>query len=362
MREGFIVTYYESGPGSPAYLKKTLETLGKEDFYLVLATHTPVPEEIQLLCDWCFYEKLNVVEDRRYSHGVAESNLLEHALKRLREEGIEWTFKMSYDVELRDLSEIWKWRQERRYDLVTCEWGESWVGTNSFYARVDFLLGNIRFPRTVDEMFATNTLLENCWKWDLESRDLRHRCYSYPHQTLMFGSNGIDQLWYDYGRTEFSFRDGLFWLSRSEPEVLSVSIWDYFTDLCLYKNPALLLGPEPVWVAPHGDAHLRSQNGYYAEIGLRPEVRNTRVVDFRAKHPLSKKWRLFKERPDSPSLRDLEAALNREAERDSSPWGLASTRKLLMGEPVTIVDTDPERRLLMQRAYGPSSSVDVVDK
>jgi hypothetical protein len=363
MREGFIVTYYESSPESPQYLKKTLQVLSKENFYLVLATHTPVPEEVQSLCDWCFYEKMNVVEDRRYSHGVAESNLLEHSLKHLREQGIEWTFKMSYDVELKDLSQIWEWRKARGYELVTCEWGESWVGTNSFYARVEFLLENVRFFKTVDEMFATNTLLENCWKWDLELRGLRERVYSYPHQTVMFGSNLIDVLWYDYGRTEFTFKDGMFWLSRSEPSQQKVAIYDYYTDLCIYNNPSLPIGPEPVWIAPYGDAHLRSHNGFYAEIGGRPEVRNTRVRDFREKHPLSRKWNVLKGRPDSPTLRDLEAWLQRpERERDESPWGLASSRKMLMGEPVCIVDPDLERRELMAAAYGPSSNISIVDK
>lgn len=359
--EGFIVTYYESGPKSLAYLKKTLQVLGKEDFYLVLASHTPVPEELQELCDWYFYEKLNVVDDRKYSHGVAESNLLEHALKRLRDEGVEWTFKMSYDVELVDLSEIWRWRMERRYELVTCEWGESWVGTNSFYARVDFLLQNVRFPKTVEEMFSVNTLLENCWKWDLEVRGLRQRCFSYPHQSVMFGSNGIDQLWYDYSHTEFWVQDGRFWLSHSEPARLKVSIWDYFTDLCIYKSEGLMLGPEPVWIAPHADMHLHSKNGCYAEIGTRPEVRHTKVLDFRAKHPLAKKWRLFKQRHDSPSLLDLENH-REEAELDRSPWGLASRRKLLMGERATIVDPDPERRELMRQVYGPSSLVSIIDR
>lgn len=362
MREGFIVTYYESSSESPHYLKKTLEVLNKENFYLVLATHTPVPEEIQSLCDWCFYEKLNVVEDRKYSHGVAESNLLEHALNHLRDKEIEWTFKVSYDVELLDLKEIWDWRQGRQYELVTCKWGESWVGTNSFYARVNFLLENVRFFKTVDEMFGTNTLLENCWKWDLEIRGLKDRCYSYPHQTVMFGSNKIDVLWYDYDKTEFSFKEGFFWLTRNEWVTLPVSIYDYHTDLCIWSSPSLKIGPEPTWILPYGDSHLRSTNGFYAEIGDKPEVRNTKVRDFREKHPMSRKWKLLRGRHDSPCLRDLEKFLKEEPTgKDTSPWGLASTRKMLMGEEALIVDHDPTRRELMQKAYGPSSLVQILD-
>lgn len=362
MKEGLIITYYESSPESPLYLKKTIETLHKEDFYLILASHTPIPEGIQAMCDWCFYEKLNVVEDRRYSHGVAESNLLEHSLKHLREQGINWTFKMSYDVELVDLNQIWAWRQEMRYELVTCEWGESWVGTNSFYANVGFLLDNVRFFRTVDEMFATNTLLENCWKWDLERKGLRAKCFSYPHQTVMFGDNKIDVLWYDYGRTEFTYREDKFWISRSEELQARVAIYDYHTDLCLFSEE-LLIGANPTWIVPYKDVHLLAENGFYVEIGDRPEVRYTKVRDFRLKHPLSKKWSMLKGRPDSPAFHEfMRYALEPERERDQSPWGLASARKLMFGQATEIVEPDPERRELMSKAYGPNSLVKITDR
>ena len=314
------------------------------------------------MCDWCFYEKLNVVDDRRYSHGVAESNLLEHSLKHLREQGIDWTFKMSYDVELLDLSQIWQWRKGGEYELVTCEWGESWVGTNSFYARVGFLLGNVRFYKTIHEMFATNTLLENCWKWDLETRGLREKCFSYPHQAVMFGDNKIDVLWYDYGRTEFTYHDKKFWITRNEDLHARVAIYDYYTDLCLFSK-WLWIGPNPTWIAPYGDAQLASENGFYVEVGDRPEVRYTGVRDFTLKHPLSRKWSMFKGRPDSPTLRELvHYAFEPEQERDHSPWGLGSVRKLLSGRPTEIVEPDQERRELMAKAYGPSSLVRILDR
>lgn len=361
MKEGFIVTYYESCSESPSYLKKTLEVLSKENCYLVLATHTPVPAEIQELCDWCFYQKVNVVEDRRYSHGVAESNLLEAALKHLHDEGIEWTFKVSYDVELVDLSEVWEWRKERQWELVTCEWGESWVGTNSFYARVGFLLENVRFFKTVDEMFRTNTLLENCWKWDLELRGLRKQVFSYPHQTVMFGKNKIDVLWYDYASTEFSYREGCFWISRNETITLPAAIYDYYTDLCIWNSPGIEISPEPIWIVPYGDSHTRSANGYYLEIG--GEKKNTGIKDFREKHPMSGKWKLLKGQADSPCLRDLEQYYSDvPPERDSSPWGLSSTHALAVGERAYIVDSNPRRRLLMEKAYGPNGLVTITDK
>ena len=40
--------------------------------------------DIQEMCDFYFYQQKNIVDNRKYSHGVAESNLMEISLNHLK--------------------------------------------------------------------------------------------------------------------------------------------------------------------------------------------------------------------------------------------------------------------------------------
>jgi len=92
IKHGFIVTYYRSSEESEQLLSDMIDVLSKENFYLVLAAHSLVPIEIQQKCDFFIYESLNISDDRRYSHGVAESSLIEMSLEHLKYQNIKQIF------------------------------------------------------------------------------------------------------------------------------------------------------------------------------------------------------------------------------------------------------------------------------
>ena len=171
---GFILTYFHNSHEGYELLKKNAETLSKQNYYFIIATHSPLPNEIQEMCDFYFYQQKNVVDDRRYSHGVAENNLIEISLKHLQSNGIRWTYKVSYDIEINDVSTFLNWRKDFSYNLVSCNWGSNILSTHSFFANVDFILNNIDFYQTIDEMFSVNNVLENCW-----DKTIRCRCRPY---------------------------------------------------------------------------------------------------------------------------------------------------------------------------------------
>ena len=95
---GFIITYFHTSIEGLNLLIENLKVLSSENYYLVLASHSPLDKDIQEMCDYYFYQEKNIVDDRKYSHGVAESNLIEISLKHLKEQGIDWTYKATYDI------------------------------------------------------------------------------------------------------------------------------------------------------------------------------------------------------------------------------------------------------------------------
>ena len=52
---GFILTYFHNSNEGYELLKKNIGILGREDYYFVIATHSPLPTEIQEMCDFYFY-------------------------------------------------------------------------------------------------------------------------------------------------------------------------------------------------------------------------------------------------------------------------------------------------------------------
>jgi hypothetical protein len=140
-KHGFIITYFKSCSEAEKLLIDLVKTINKQNYYLVLASHSAdVPLEVQQLCDFYFYQELNVVDDRKYSHGVAESNLIEIALLHLKYKKIEWAYKVCYDVVIKDVSRFKDWIQDYNYGFVSCNWGPNFLCTNSFFANVNFIL------------------------------------------------------------------------------------------------------------------------------------------------------------------------------------------------------------------------------
>ena len=169
---GFVITYFQHSEDGYNILLDNIKKLSKENFYLVLASHSPVDRDIQEMCDYYVYQQKNVVDDRKYSHGVAESNLIEFAFNHLKEQGIEWTYKICYDILITDISRFNDWVNDFKYPFVSCNWGHNVICTHSFFANLDFVLNNIDFYQNVESMFVINNVLENCWEKNLRDKDL----------------------------------------------------------------------------------------------------------------------------------------------------------------------------------------------
>ena len=71
---GFIITYFHTSSEGLRLLKENLKTISREDYYLVLASHSPVDVNIQEMCDYYIYQQKNIVDDRKYSHGVLRNS------------------------------------------------------------------------------------------------------------------------------------------------------------------------------------------------------------------------------------------------------------------------------------------------
>lgn len=65
--------------------------------------------------------------------------------------------------------------------------GSKYCFTNSFFSNVSFLLDNIRFYQTIDEMFSVNNVLENCWEHDIRSKNLINQIYAFPDKQSFYG-------------------------------------------------------------------------------------------------------------------------------------------------------------------------------
>lgn len=294
---GFIITYFHTSNESLNLLKKNIEIIGRENYYLVLASHSPIDVELQNLCDFYIYQSKNIVDNRKYSHGVAESNLMELSIKHLKDQNIEWTYKVTYDIEINDVNRFIDWRVEG-YQFVSCNWGDNIICTNSFFSKVDFLLENITFYRTIEEMFSLNTVLENCWEHSFRQNRVLDKIYSFNDKYEFYGSNKIDILYYNYNDIEFwySEEDGKFYLKNTNPDIneFHIKVYDYYTDLCIYNNSNFELNSGYIYwfIPPFFNNGQNNKNGYYLEtiINGNKVRKNILIDDFNHKHEFSKKF------------------------------------------------------------------------
>ena len=293
---GFIITYFHTSEESLNLLKKNIKILSKENYYLVVASHSPLDIEIQEMCDFYFYQQKNIVDSRKYSHGVAESNLIELSFNHLKDQGINWCYKVTYDIEINDVNRFKDWIVDD-YEFVSCNWGDNIICTNSFYTKIDFLLENTIFFRNVDDMFAINNVLENCWEYLFRKNQVLNKIYSFNDKYEFYGVNKIDILFYNYNDINFwySEEEGKFYINPTEDiENGHIKIFDYYTDLCIYNNSNFSLNKETtLWlVPPFFNGGSNNKNGYYLEFYNKGVVirKNILINDFDFKHQFSKKF------------------------------------------------------------------------
>lgn len=302
-KTGFIVTYFKTAPESEQLLTELIKTISRMDVYLVLASHTPdVPLEVQRLCDFYFYQELNVVDNRKYSHGVAENNLIELSLRHLQWVGIEWTYKITYDCVINDITRFYEWKLGYKYDFVSCNWGSYYIATNSFFANVNFILNNITFYKTIDSMFAVSNVLEQCWQHDIDRNNLKNRVFTFSDKYEFYGeSNKIDSIGHDYHKLDFwySADDNRFYVANNGLDFKGkVKIFDYYSDVCLYNHDNFEHSHGVVmwFIPPFSEAVKSSKNGWYVEYYFsNMTVRsNYGIQDFTYRDPLHKSFATFK--------------------------------------------------------------------
>lgn len=380
-KTGFIVTYYRSSEKSEEFLNNLIDVISRENYYLILATHTPVSESIQSKCDFYIYQHLNVIDDRKYSHGVAENNLIHLSLLHLQSQGIEETFKVSYDVIINDVSHFNKWRI-KPYNFVTCKWGEYNISTNSFFGKTSWLLKNITFYKTIEEMFSKSNILESCWQQDIVNKGLMGEVYSFPDKKSFFGDlNKIDSLFYEYDNINFWYDSdkNLFYISNNGSDYdEELRIFDYYTDVCIYQSPKFN-HPKGItmWISPPVAENVKkSKNGFYLEIYHPNGVirKNHLIKDFDLKDPLHKKFRTFKRTEvkfnEYSDFNELEMYNNLNIDLDSitnfvdvgSCFGFASMPFIRRGIKTYMIDADVTNVKILNDNYGHDSRIKVIGK
>ena len=185
---GILIDAYCNTPQKVELLEKILSSLSplKEKYFLVVASHTPVSLSVQSVADIVIYDSNNVVDDRKYSHGVAESMLIEQGIMLMKYYGIKAFHKITYDSELNDLSIFDEWENKDK-KFVGTMWNGTDIGIDicCFYADIAWFEKRIPFYRNIDEMFAISNMLEICWGSKLSAKD-REECYIYTNGLEMF--------------------------------------------------------------------------------------------------------------------------------------------------------------------------------
>jgi FkbM family methyltransferase len=379
---GFILTYFHNSHEGYELLKKNVEVLGRQNYYFVIASHSPLPQEIQEKCDFYFYQQKNVVDDRRYSHGVAENNLIEMALKHLKSQNIDWTYKVSYDVEIHDVSRFLDWRKDYKYSFVSCNWGENILCTNSFFGNINFILNNIDFYDTIEEMFTVNNVLENCWEKNIVDKNLQNEVFSYENKNTFYGDNKIDVLFYDYNEIVFTYshEDNLFYLTNNIPgiSIKKFGIFDYYSDTLIDRptNTSIPSG-QTFWFSPPFNHYLKNAvNGYYIEVYLpdRTIRRNILIKDFDLKHPLSKKLKNYKyeeikynEFAEFHSLKiyknfDIDLNQIKTYVDVGANYGMSCIPFLSDNVKVYMIDPDSHNIKMLNKTFGKDANVKIIDK
>lgn len=297
---GWVITFYQTSDDGLENLRKLIDILSTENYYLVLSSHSVVPEDIQEKCDYVIFEKCNTVDERQYSHGVPENLSIKHAFDHLKFMGIEWSYKMCYDNEIVDIQWFKNWIKDYKYDFVTCRWGDQILATHSFFCKVDFLLKTFPVYRTIDEMFSHSNVLEICWENVIRSKGLLDKVFSYPSKEEFFGPNKMDKFEFNYLKINVSFDQSecKFYIeNKGKDWPFDVYIYDYYTNFLAYKMlNCFLLTNTSAWAIP--GCTIKPENGYYVEIYPKnTKTKITRFInvkDFSNQHHLKNKIKTYK--------------------------------------------------------------------
>jgi hypothetical protein len=204
MKEAIIITAFCDNEDKQEIIYKLVCDLNlQKDFFIVVASHTPISDKTQQLCDIVFYDTNNVVDfSKGYTHGAAESMLIEQALFFLKYYGYEWTFKIPYDCIISNTSIFQKWKQKaiNGKEFVTSWWSKNnfEVGTFGWYSKVSFMDSVFTKFRTVDSMLERGFNIEKAWGTDIIEKGVIDKVYFYNNTQEMFEDNIIN-VWQNGG-------------------------------------------------------------------------------------------------------------------------------------------------------------------
>lgn len=268
IKKGFIITFYKTNYNNYEELHTLIKSILFCDYYIILATHSFIPEQIQNLCDLVIFEELNLADQRKYSHGVAETSLIKKSLLQLKDLNINWAFKVSYDIIVNDPKVFESWVLDYKYDFVSCLWGNCIISTNSFFCNVNFVLKHLTFPKTIENMFERSFFIEDIWNQDIINQNLSHKIFTFHTKEEMFQRNVMDKNFYDYNEINFTFneQEKKFYISHqgSKPIKGKLAIIDFYTENIIYFTNCDL-DNYTLWIAPKNEFYDNNlpKNGYY---------------------------------------------------------------------------------------------------
>ena len=298
---GWVITFFQSCDEGLENLRNMVNILSTEDYYLVLASHSTIPEDIQEKCDYVIYEKSNPVDGRKYSHGIPENLAIRYAFEHLNFMGIEWAYKMCYDNIITDIHWFKKWINDYKYEFVTCNWGKQLFSSHSFFCRVQFFLNYFPVYKTFDEMFMYSNVLEICWEMSLKQHNVLDKIFIYPSKEDFFGPNKMDIIEYNYNKIQATFNneDQKFYIINGNDIecTFDIYLYDYYTECLMYRLlDCKIPANNAVWIIPA--CNNSAENGYFVEIfpkGSKTKItRYINVSDYSNRHKIHKKINLYK--------------------------------------------------------------------
>ena len=182
-----LVTAYFGGefPDIKKRMTKTLCSRLKDlGFFVCLVSHSPVPEDIQELCDIFIYDKDNtykindIPKDSPSNHGVAELKSIYDGLNVLNRFNFKSIFKLAYDTNPDiDFIRILTKCKTLNKKIITALWfkNENTLGTTFFYADIEFFYKS--FP--IEDVYRFTINFEGAWYFALQDRNLLDQIYRY---------------------------------------------------------------------------------------------------------------------------------------------------------------------------------------
>lgn len=381
-RIGFIITFYKSTEDSEKILSNLLDVMKKQDeYYIVLATHSTVSEDIQSKCDYVIYEKFNYsISDKPYSWGIAELSLINKAFSHLYEMGIATSFKVSYDIEVVKPSHFKTWIIPDE-EYVSCQWGEVPLCSHSFFATTRFMILHYPTFKTYNDMLEFGSTLEEAIMNYLKRYDTIYLTHNYGSQKEFYGPNKIDIVGYDMNNIDFwyTIEDYKFHIrNRTGRDIKGpLRIYDYYTDIAMESHKEFSI-PDTMefWMTvPIQECSARAQNGWYLlftnEDGFTIR-KNFGIKDMYKKHPLAKrlgsidytepKFNEFTDFEDYRMYNELNINLNdiKTYIDLGANWGFSMLPFLERGCSITLVDPDETNINILNKTYGDLDNVTIL--